>query len=100
MEVESRAERNVLVTHQFVTGASRSDSEEISVGGSDNVDAAVFKEFDYVALGHIHGPQNVGVRPGAGDCDADGPELLEGSGAGGMSGNPRTLPRSATAEPR
>ena len=89
MEVDP-AERNVLVTHQFVTGASRSDSEEISVGGSDNVDAAVFKDFDYVALGHIHGPQNVGVRPGAGDCAADGPDLLEGSGAGGVSGNPRT----------
>lgn len=52
--------RTVLVTHQFVTGASRSDSEEISVGGTDNVDAAVFDGFDYVALGHIHGPQNVG----------------------------------------
>lgn len=52
--------RNVLVTHQFVTGASRSDSEEISVGGSDNVDASVFDGFDYVALGHIHGPQKIG----------------------------------------
>lgn len=51
--------RNVLVTHQFVTGASRSDSEEISVGGADNVDAAVFHGFDYVALGHIHRPQNI-----------------------------------------
>lgn len=54
--------RNVLVTHQFVTGASRSDSEEISVGGADNVDAAVFEAFDYVALGHIHSPQNCGAR--------------------------------------
>ncbi|MBQ9251645.1 MAG: exonuclease SbcCD subunit D [Clostridia bacterium] len=54
------AERNILVTHQFVTGAARSDSEEISVGGTDNVDAAVFADFDYVALGHIHGPQNIG----------------------------------------
>ncbi len=54
------AERNVLVTHQFVTGAATCDSEELSVGGSDNVDAAVFRDFDYVALGHIHGPQNVG----------------------------------------
>ena len=51
--------RNVLVTHQFVTGAVRSDSEEISVGGTDNIDAAVFERFDYVALGHIHGPQNI-----------------------------------------
>lgn len=53
-------ERNILVTHQFVTGAVRSESEEITVGGSDNVDAAVFEAFDYVALGHIHGPQHVG----------------------------------------
>ena len=54
------SQRNVLVTHQFVTGATRSESEEISVGGSDNVDASVFDNFDYVALGHIHGPQNIG----------------------------------------
>ena len=54
------AQRNVLLTHQFVTGAATCESEEISVGGSDNVDAAVFAGFDYVALGHIHGPQNVG----------------------------------------
>ena len=51
--------RNVLLTHQFVTGASTCESEEISVGGSDNVDAAVFDGFDYVALGHIHGAQNI-----------------------------------------
>ena len=52
--------RNVLVTHQFVTGAQRCDSETVSVGGSDNVDYTVFDAFDYVALGHIHGPQSVG----------------------------------------
>lgn len=54
------ARRNVLVTHQFVTGAVRCDSEELSVGGADNVDVSVFDPFDYVALGHIHGPQQVG----------------------------------------
>ena len=54
------SERNVLVCHQFVTGAGRSDSEDVSVGGLDNVDGSVFEGFDYVALGHIHGPQNVG----------------------------------------
>lgn len=54
------SERNVIVTHQFVTGAVRSESEEISVGGSDNVDASVFDVFDYVSLGHIHGPQKIG----------------------------------------
>ena len=54
--------RNVLLAHQFVTGASvdPDGSEEISVGGLDNVDASVFESFDYVALGHIHGPQNIG----------------------------------------
>ncbi len=52
--------RNVLVTHQFVTGAERSESEEVSVGGADNVDSSVFDGIDYVALGHIHGPQNIG----------------------------------------
>ena len=52
--------RNVLVTHQFVTGAERCESEEVSVGGADNVDASVFAPFDYVALGHLHGPQSIG----------------------------------------
>ena len=52
--------RNVLLTHQFVTGATTCDSEELSVGGSDNVDASVFDGIDYVALGHIHGQQNIG----------------------------------------
>lgn len=59
MEIDP-SERNVLITHQFVTGAMRSESEEISVGGADNIDAALFDGFDYVALGHIHGPQNIG----------------------------------------
>ena len=54
------AARNVLVTHQFVTGGVRSDSEDITVGGTDNVDAAVFDGFDYVALGHLHGAQKIG----------------------------------------
>ena len=54
------SERNVILVHQFVTGCSTCDSEEISVGGTDNVDAEVFSGFDYVALGHIHGPQNIG----------------------------------------
>lgn len=53
-------DRNILVAHQFVTGAVRSDSEEISVGGLDNVEVTAFEDFDYVALGHIHGSQNMG----------------------------------------
>lgn len=52
--------RNILITHQFVTGALRTESEEVSVGGADNVDAGVFEGFDYVALGHIHRAQKCG----------------------------------------
>ena len=52
--------RHVLVTHQLVTGALPCDSEELSIGGSENVDAVVFEGFDYVALGHLHGPQRAG----------------------------------------
>ena len=52
------SQRNVIVTHQFITGSLKCESEELSVGGTDNVDAAVFRDFDYVALGHIHRPQN------------------------------------------
>ena len=56
------SKRNILVAHQFVTGAGRCDSEDIMVGGVDNVDASIFEAFDYTALGHIHSPQNVGIR--------------------------------------
>lgn len=55
-----RTKRNVLVAHQFVAGAARCESEEITVGGIDHVDAELFDPFDYVALGHIHSPQTVG----------------------------------------
>lgn len=58
MDVDEKV-TNILVAHQFVTGAVRSESEE-NVGGLDNVDVLVFDSFDYVALGHIHGPQKVG----------------------------------------
>lgn len=56
----NKSERNVLVCHQFVTGATTSDSEELYVGGSENVDYTIFDDFDYVALGHLHKPQSVG----------------------------------------
>ncbi len=51
--------RSLLAAHQFVTGSQRCESEEFSVGGADNVDAAVFNAFDYVALGHLHMPQTL-----------------------------------------
>lgn len=52
--------RNVIVSHQFVTGATRSESEEVSVGGLDNVSVENYEAFDYVALGHIHRAQQMG----------------------------------------
>ena len=67
--VEAGGYKNrVLVTHYFVTDAGRepelSDSETtIHVGGLDNVDASLFAGFDYVALGHIHKPQQIGDHP-------------------------------------
>ena len=55
-----KSERNIIITHQLVTGAARCDSEDISVGGTDDVALSAFCGFDYVALGHLHGPQSVG----------------------------------------
>lgn len=52
-------ERNILVMHQFVTGATRCESEELSIGGIDGVSTKAMEGFDYVALGHLHGPQKV-----------------------------------------
>lgn len=56
--------RNILITHQFVTGLEPpecSDSEqEISVGGSEQISYQLFDAFDYTALGHLHGPQKAG----------------------------------------
>ena len=58
MDIDPSA-RSVLVAHQFVTGSLRSGSEEVFVGGLDNVDADVFAPFDYVALGHLHAAQSL-----------------------------------------
>ena len=57
------SERNIIMVHQFVTASGvdiiRSESESISLGGIDNVDVSLFDEFDYVAMGHVHGPQKL-----------------------------------------
>ena len=50
------------MAHQFVTGAETSESEELYIGGSENIDASLFDAFDYVALGHLHRPQCVGRK--------------------------------------
>ena len=78
--------RNVLITHQFVTGSVRAESEEISVGGSDNIDASVFTPFDYVALGHLHTPQN---------CRQTAPTTDAESSADAQAGSPRDTELSA-----
>lgn len=59
---------NILLTHQFVVNhgvaPELSDSEtRVSVGGADQVEVCNFAAFDYVALGHIHGPQQIGSGP-------------------------------------
>ena len=59
------SQRNVAISHQFVTGSTgkteRAD-EELSLGGTDNVDASVYACFDYVALGHVHRAQRIAGR--------------------------------------
>ncbi len=67
-EMVDYSNRNVLVSHQFYIAGDRlpetceSEQAYISVGGVDSVDVAAVKEFDYVALGHLHGPQQIGER--------------------------------------
>ena len=53
------SERNILICHQFFTGGIVSESEEVMVGGIDNISSDIVKDFDYVALGHLHMPQMV-----------------------------------------
>lgn len=54
-----KLQRNVILSHQFITNAQVSDSEMLSVGGLDNVEADIYRDFDYAALGHIHKPQKI-----------------------------------------
>ncbi len=55
-----KKKRNVLVAHQFVAGAKQCESEELQIGGIDQISVETFEDFDYVALGHLHSPQKVG----------------------------------------
>lgn len=61
-----RSERNIIVSHQFVTSAVLGESEEMNVGTLDNIDGACYDAFDYAALGHIHMPQTISPAPGSG----------------------------------
>lgn len=72
-------ERQVLITHYFVTNAGvqpeLSDSEShVLVGGLDNVDCSLFAGFHYTALGHIHKPQRMDA-----DNSLHGPVVYAGS---------------------
>lgn len=58
----NKEERNILICHQFITGGTTSDSEVFAIGTLDNIDHSVFDDFDYVALGHLHNPQNIGRK--------------------------------------
>lgn len=55
---QTKGARQILMAHCFVTGSKKSESESpLSIGGSGEIDGALFDGFDYVALGHLHGPQ-------------------------------------------
>jgi exonuclease SbcD len=57
----SPGELALCVGHAFIAGATASESERpLSVGGAAAVDAALFRNFDYTALGHLHRPQSAG----------------------------------------
>ncbi|MDA3903730.1 MAG: exonuclease subunit SbcD, partial [Desulfuromusa sp.] len=61
--VHPESARSVLITHAFVAGSEESDSERLlGVGGATDVSPGLFKEFDYVALGHLHRPQQAGAE--------------------------------------
>ena len=52
---------NILISHCFINGSAESDSERpLSLGGADGVSYKGLEEFNYVALGHLHGPQSRG----------------------------------------
>ena len=58
------SQRNIILTHQFVTAigeeVERTESEVLTLGGTDNVDISNYNKFDYVAIGHVHRPQKIG----------------------------------------
>ena len=54
--------RSIAISHAFVMGGEVGGSERtLSVGGSEQVNPQVFKDFHYTALGHLHGPQRMGA---------------------------------------
>ena len=60
---DSQGLPKVVISHCFLDGGSESDSERpLSMGGADKISPSLFEAFDYVALGHLHGPQYKGAE--------------------------------------
>ncbi|MCU8037274.1 exonuclease SbcCD subunit D [Shewanella oncorhynchi] len=60
---DSQGLPKVVISHCFLDGGSESESERpLSIGGADKISPTLFTEFDYVALGHLHGPQYKGAE--------------------------------------
>jgi exonuclease SbcD len=61
INVKSADAPSILICHCFIDGWDESDSERpLSIGGADRISYEAFSGFDYVALGHLHGPQHKG----------------------------------------
>lgn len=96
----------VVMAHAFVAGAAGSESErDLAVGGAAHVPPGVFAGADYVALGHLHGPQLVGGGAGryAGSplafsfseaTQRKSVAIVEVGGAGGVELLPAPVPRA------
>ncbi|MGS0691774.1 exonuclease SbcCD subunit D [Shewanella sp. 0m-4] len=62
-EHDSQGLPKVVISHCFLDGGSESESERpLSIGGADKVSPKLFNDFNYTALGHLHGPQYKGAE--------------------------------------
>jgi len=61
LATQPAATKAVVMAHAFVAGAEICTSErDLTVGGTASAPPSVFAGVDYLALGHLHGPQRVG----------------------------------------
>ena len=53
--------RKIAIAHEYVAGGLASDSERpLDIGGTEQIQADIFKDYNYTALGHLHAPQKAG----------------------------------------